>query len=248
MTRHAGLLSQPVPACTPSAAQPAQPCASAGLPGTRTVAAQRLGPGERCKGERWHSCSRPLGERLGKGQVTGASLQCWGKPGNHLQTPSEIICHASGHLEPSTSIPPRRCVADGTAQVLLAAGGLSQQGMLLALQGALSQTWLPGTPWLQGTREAHRSSQARVSAGGQDRNQICRARALAGATQQPLSHVGTSCPSEQPCTISTPSKGGTSTMKPWLSHPSFPTHAGSRRYRAWQHHFPCVWNWFCCLC
>lgn len=86
MTRHAGLLSQPVPACTPSAAQPAQPCASAGLPGTRTVAAQRLGPGERCKGERWHSCSRPLGERLGKGQVTGASLQCRGKPGNHLQT------------------------------------------------------------------------------------------------------------------------------------------------------------------
>lgn len=156
MTRHAGLLSQPVPACTPSAAQPAQPCASAGLPGTRTVAAQRLGPGERCKGERWHSCSRPLGERLGKGQVTGASLQCRGKPGNHLQTPSEIICHTSGHLEPSTSIPPRRCVADGTAQVLLAAGGLSQQGMLLALQGALSQTWLPGTPWLQGTGEAHR--------------------------------------------------------------------------------------------
>lgn len=127
-------------------------------------------------------------------------------------------------------------------------GGLSQQGMLLALQGALSQTWLPGTPWLQGTGEAHRSSQARVSAGGQDRNQICRARALAGATQQPLSRVGTSCPSEQPCTISTPSKGGTSTMKPWLFHPSFPTHAGSRRYRAWQHHFPCVWNWFCCLC
>lgn len=64
-------------------------------------------------------------------------------------------------------------------------------------------------------------------------------------------HVGTSYPSDlKPCTTSTPHKNGTSTMKPWLPHPSFPTPAGRRWYRSrWarQHHLPCAWNLFCCL-
>lgn len=167
VTGHAGLGGRARPSQQRCSALPGSPGTSAVRPG--------LGPGEGCRGERWHSCSWERSS--GQGRVTGASLQRRGKPGNHL------TCKQHGATRGSAVSWPQQHPSEvcGRWDCSGPAGcwEVSQQGLLLGLQGALPHSWHPGAPRLQGTGEAHRSSQ------GQDRGQTCRARALAGGAQHP---------------------------------------------------------------
>lgn len=129
MTRHAGRLSQPVPACTgrlhppvpPSL--PAQPRAAAGVPGDQHRRQRSaLGQAAGCRGERWHSCSRPLGERFGArpGHWCFPAVPGEARRSSYLQI---LRCHVSGCLEPSPASLREGVQADGAAQPPLGAGG-----------------------------------------------------------------------------------------------------------------------------
>lgn len=100
MTLHAGWLSQPMPSCTHSAAQLVCPTLHLGRArqGPVLSAAQRLGPSERCRGKRWHSFVRPLGEQLGArpGHWCFPAVPAKARKSSYLQT---LRCHTAGCLQ-----------------------------------------------------------------------------------------------------------------------------------------------------
>lgn len=101
---------------------------------------------------------QPAPGREARGKARSLVLPCSAGESEEIILPANTMVPHLCLPRALTGIPPRRCVADGTAQAPLGTEGLPQQGLLLALKGALSQIWPPGAPWLQGTGVAHRSS------------------------------------------------------------------------------------------
>lgn len=135
---------------------PAQLRAASGVPGDQHRRQRStLGQAAGCRGERWHSCSCPLGERFGArpGHWCFPAAPGEARRSSYPQTPR---CHFSGCLEPSPASLREIVQEDGAAQPPLGAGG--------AVTGAGATpglTWcLPLCPKCGSQRQARRGTAA----------------------------------------------------------------------------------------
>lgn len=213
-----GSRASPCPPAPTGAAQP-NPAPLRGSPGTCGVGSPAPRPGERCRGERWRSCSRPLGELPGARPGQRCFPAVLGKArSSYLQTPR---CHSSGHLEHSPESLQEGVWQMGQLRPRRVLGGCHSRGCSWPCKVLCPKSGFRGLEGHTGAAEQGCLQEARTEPTPAEPEPL-------QEQHSPLSHVGTSCPSDpKPCTSSTPHQSGTSTMKPWLPHPSFPAHAGS---------------------